>query len=182
MGSVDSVGGGGISDVFNSDYQGDIPFESDTTIVSLAELQTAYLSNANFSTHGLPNSSFSRTSLNSLSNIGSQASSDTVSGWPDDVGPIQGFWLGLALSPTAGENAITDVSNLPGVSANGQSSQLVAEDIGPADEAVPKTTSRKSIRKASPNESSSGNATPNQIRVCDFHDCGRLCESHKKLK
>jgi len=179
---VDSVGGGGISDVFNSDYQGDIPFESDTTIVSPAELQTAYLSNANFSTHGLPNSSFSRTSLNSLSNIGSQASSDTVSGWPDDVDAIQGFGLELPSSLTAGEIALTDVSNLLRVSANGQSSQLVGEDIRLADQAVPKTTSREPIRKASPNESSSSNATPSQIRVCDFQDCGRLCESHEKLK
>lgn len=181
-GLVDNVGGGGISDVFNSDYQGGFPPELDTTTVSPTQLQTAYLSNANFGPHFQPTSSLFSTSLDAPGNMGSQASSDTVSGWPDHVTPIQGFGLELLLRSTAGENALTDLSNLPCFSANGQLSQLSAEDIRLAAQAMPKRASSESPRKASLNESSSGNATPRQIWVCDFQDCGRLCESHKKLK
>ena len=181
---MDSVGGGGISDVFNSDYQGSFPLEliADTTIVSLNQLQTAYLSDANSSTHCLPTSSFFNISLNSPGDIGSQASSDTMSSRPNDVNLIQGSDLELPLNLTADENALTDVPNLLWLSASVQSSQLVAEDIRLAALAMPKATSRGYTNKAPLNESSSDNAPPSQIHLCDFQDCGRLCESHKQLK
>ena len=179
---MDSVGGGGISDVFNSDYQGDFPFEFSNAIVSPNELQTAELSNASFGRFDLRTSSSSCKSFNFLGNIGSQAGSDTVGGWPDDVNPTQGFGLELPLSSTIRENVLTDASNLLRVSTSSQSAQLVVKDIKAADQSAPKTTSRASIRKASSSESSSDNTTPSQIWVCDFQDCGRLFESHKKLQ
>jgi len=180
--SVDSTGGGGIGDVFNSDYQRYSTLELDATTSSPTQLRTGYLSNTNFSTHLLPTSSFFSTSLDSSGDIGSQANPNTMSEWPNDVSSI----LELDLEPpwlsTVGEAALADVSKMSWPSANGLPSQFNAEDIGVAALDLPTTALSESITQASLNESSSGNPTPSQIWACDFQDCGRVCKSHKKLK
>lgn len=178
MDGIGDVDDGGISDVFNSDY----PLDSDNIIASLPQLQTGYLLDTNSSAHYLPTSSLFSTPLNSPGNTGSQTSSDTMSRWPDDVGQIQDSCFDLPSSLTAGGIGLANVSNRLWLSASGQSIHLVGEDASLATHAMPKATLKESILEASLNDISSGNTVQSQIQLCDFKDCGRLYESHKKLK